>query len=188
MVRQHEVNSRMVLKDHKNTADDDFKSILDSYYSPLCHYALKHVGSIQVAEDLVQDLFLQLYERNALNGISHLDRYLIKSVKFKCIDYHRNKRKYREVSFEDYMNEPTEASSELSEDEIEPMMHYFAAKLPEKTREVFLLSRNEGKSYKEISEELNISVKTVEGQMGRALRQLRMILKAQKFFSLLPFL
>jgi len=188
MVRQNEDDNRIVFKDRQKLNDDDFKSILDSYYSPLCNYAFKHVGSIEVAKDLVQDLFLQLYERNALNTISNLDRYLIKSVKYKCIDYHRNKTKYREVNFEDYMNEPSESASDLSEDEIEPMMHYFAAKLPEKTREVFLLSRNHGMSYKEISVELNISVKTVEGQMGRALRQLRTILKAQKFFSLIPFL
>ena len=188
MSKQSEEDSRMVLKNEKRKNDRHFTSILHSYYSPLCNYALRIVGSAEVAEDLVQDVFLRLYERNALNDIANVERYLIRSVKYKCIDYHRAKGKYREVSFEDYMKEPSENVSDLTEDDIEPLLHYFAAKLPEKTRKVFLLSRNKGMTYKEISEELNISVKTVEGQMGRALRQLRSILKAQNFFSLLPFL
>ncbi len=188
MVKKNTDDSKMVVRENKSSSDDYFESILHSYYSPLCNYALKIVGSVDIAEDLVQDLFLQLYEKNALVNVNDPERYLIKSVKFKCMDYHRSKSKRREVNFEDYMHEPTQTVSDLHEDEIEPLIHYFAAKLPEKTRMVFLLSRDSEMTYKEIAEELNISVKTVEGQMGRALRQLRTILKSQNYLSLILFL
>ncbi len=173
---------------NKKKYDEHFKSIFHSYYSPLCNYAFKIVGIYEVAEDIVQNLFVQVYEKNVLENISYPDRYLIKSVKFRCIDYQRNNSKYREVEIEEFLDEPSESVSDLTEDEVEPLLHYFAAKLPEKCREVFLLSRKSGMTYKEISEELNISVKTVEAHMARALRQLKEILKSQNFLSLIFFL
>jgi RNA polymerase sigma-70 factor (ECF subfamily) len=61
------------------------------------------------------------------------------------------------------------------------LLHYFAAKLPPKTKQVFLLSRESNLTYKEIAEKLHISIKTVEAQMTRALRKMRSILKEQRF-------
>jgi RNA polymerase sigma-70 factor (ECF subfamily) len=92
------------------------------------------------------------------------------------------------VPLESWHDEARDSNSDISEEEIEPLLHYFAAKLPPKTREVFLLSRQSQLSYKEIAERMQISVKTVEGHMARALREMRQMLKAQNFFSLLVFL
>ena len=171
-------------QDYKNY----FKSVFHLYYSPLCNYALKITGSPEIAEDLVQNLFLQLYEKNSLSKISEIEKYLIRSIKYKCIDYLRSNNKYKKVNFDESDHKVAETASEISEEDIEPLLHYFAAKLPEKTREVFLLSRISGMTYKEISEELSISVKTVETQMGRALRLLKDILKKHDFLSLIFFL
>jgi RNA polymerase sigma-70 factor (ECF subfamily) len=76
----------------------------------------------------------------------------------------------------------------LNEEDIIPLLHYFAAQLPQKTKEVFLLSRTNNLTYKEIAQEMNISIKTVENQMGRALRMMRQLLKDQKYLSLMAFL
>ena len=76
----------------------------------------------------------------------------------------------------------------VEEEDIEPILHYFTAKLPPKTREVFLLSRKSGLTYNEIAAELEISAKTVENQMGRALRIMRELLKENEFLALLLFL
>ena len=173
---------------NKSRYDAYFERIFHQFYSPLCNYALKITGNTEIAEDLVQNLFLQLYEKKVLLNILNPERYLLRSIKFKCIDYLRSKNTKREIQLEELKDDASERLSDISEEEIEPLLHYFAAKLPPKTREVFLLSRNSGLSYKEIAEELNISAKTVETQMSRALRQMKSILKSQNLLSLIPFL
>ena len=76
----------------------------------------------------------------------------------------------------------------LQEEDIEPLIYYFAAKLPPKTREIFLMSRMSDKSYKEIALDQQISVKTVEAHMSKALKIMRATLKNHGFFSVLVFL
>ena len=165
----------------------NFEGIFKTFYSPLCNYALKFLRAEDAAEDLVQNLFIQLWGNNKLNEVKNTEYFLLKCVKFKCIDFIRSKNVSKEISFESIPDE-AEEKHEISEDEIEPLMHYFASKLPPKTRQVFLLSRSEGKTYKEIASEMDISIKTVENQMGRALRQMRQILKEHNFISLIPLL
>ena len=135
----------------------------------------------------MQDLFIQLWQKNDLTALENPDRYLLRSTKFKCIDYLRTKKINSNFNIED-LPEASQEVSEISEKEIEPLIHYFAAMLPDRTRQVFLLSRQSGLSYRQIAEELDISVKTVENQMGRALRKLRIILKEHNFMTLLPFI
>jgi len=112
----------------------------------------------------------------------------LRATKYKCVDFIRTKKTKNEISFESLYDVEDASINELSEEEIEPLFHYFAAKLPPKTREVFLLSRKSGLTYKEIAEEMDISVKTVENQMGRALRKMKELLKEHKYLTLLLFL
>lgn len=163
---------------------DDFKNLFYSFYSPLCNYALKIIGNKETAEDIVQNLFLQLYERNSLSNVEVPERYLVRCTKYKCLDYLRKKKINHEIDISLIPETTSSDISDLSEEDIEPLIHYFAAKLPPKTREVFLLSRKSGMTYREISEKLDISVKTVETQMGRALRHLKEILKKHNYLSL----
>ncbi len=79
----------------------------------------------------------------------------------------------------------TNENLEITEADIEPLFYYYATKLPPKTREVFLMSRIGQMSYKEIAEELNISQKTVENQMGSALKKLKRILNTEHYFLLM---
>jgi len=157
-----------------------FEQIFKQYYSPLCNYAYKFTGSGDIAEDIVQLLFVHLWETKKLNSVKNPERFLLSAVKFRCIDYLRTE-KTKNGSLSDDIPDPVASYeiNDITEADIEPMFHYFADKLPEKTREVFLLSRQSGLSYREIAEELSISVKTVENQMGRALRILRNLLKKE---------
>jgi RNA polymerase sigma-70 factor, ECF subfamily len=166
----------------KNTLE----TIFHEYYSPLCNYATKITGNDLLAEDLVQDLFIQLWQSDKLDHIQNTERYLLRCVKFKCIDHFR-KQKAQELSLSDLPSEAFE-TTDIAEEDIEPMLHYFAAKLPPKTRQVFLLSRQTGMTYRQIAEHMNISEKTVEHQMGRALNQLRIILKTSGFYTLIFFI
>ena len=166
----------------------ELENIFHQYYSPLCNYALKIIRDDAMSEDIVQNLFIQLWESNKLSGAKNVERFLLRAVKYKCIDYLRTKKTKNEVSLQNFDNLKSISVNELSEEEIEPLFHYFAAKLPVKTREVFLLSRKSGLTYKEIAEEMDISVKTVENQMGRALRKMKELLKEQKYLIFLLFL
>lgn len=157
-----------------------------AFYSPLCNFALKYVSDSFVAEEIVQNLFIDIWEKDSFKNIENPERYLIRGVKFKCIDFLR--KDDPTVSQDSITELGAEDTNELQEEDIEPLLHYFAAKLPPKTREVFLLSRQSGLSYKEIAEELDISPKTVENQMSRALRMMKTLLKDSDYLSLLVLL
>ena len=157
------------------------EKIFHQYYSPLCNYAARIISNTDDAEDIVQSLFIQFYRKNSLLSVQLTEAYLLKSVKYKCIDYLRSKKQTTGL---DKISTPAILPEEITEDEIEPLFYYYAAKLPPKTREVFLLSRVNKLTYKEIAEELNISQKTVESQMGSALKKLRVILKEEHYFLL----
>ncbi|MEM8567578.1 MAG: RNA polymerase sigma-70 factor [Bacteroidota bacterium] len=166
----------------KSVEHIEFKKIFEKYYNPLCNYAASIIKDSNAAEDLVQRLFVQLWEKQMLHKVENKPKYLIRSTKFKCIDYLRS-RKIHSLPLES-IPEPVAEEIHLEEDDIIPLLHFFASSLPPKTKQVFLLSRIDGYSNQEIAEELNISVKTVENQMTRALKHLRKILKEHHYLSL----
>lgn len=163
----------------------EIEDLFHEFYSPLCNYATKIIGDDTVAEDIVQNLFIQLWEKDQLKHINHYEAYLLKSTRFKCLDYFRAQKRKKEVSTDQFDTNRAGTPTVLKEEDIEPLLYYFAAKLPPKTRKVFLMSRRSGMTYKEIAEELEVSIKTVENQMGSALKKMRVILREQNFFSLL---
>jgi RNA polymerase sigma-70 factor (ECF subfamily) len=155
----------------------EIQNLFNQYYSPLCNYATKIISDSTIAEDIVQDLFIQLWENEKLENIENTERFLLRATKYKCIDYLRTKRINIEISLENLPEIIYTKDKDINEEDIEPLLHYYTSKLPPKTREVFLLSRKSGLTYKEIANDLNISVKTVENQMSRALRIMRELLK-----------
>jgi len=156
-----------------------FEKLFRQYYSPLCNYAMKYTEDEAAAEDIVQALFISLWETKKYREIKDPGRFLLRAVKYRCIDHLRGKKGDSSLLPEEAASSVPFEMSELKEEDIEPMFRYFASRLPEKTREIFLLSRRAGLTYREIAEELDISVKTVENQMGRALRILRDLLKKE---------
>jgi RNA polymerase sigma-70 factor (ECF subfamily) len=155
----------------------EIQNLFNQFYSPLCNYATKIISDSTIAEDIVQDLFVQLWENEKLENIENTERFLLRATKYKCIDYLRTKRINIEISLENLPEIIYTKDKDINEEDIEPLLHYYTSKLPPKTREVFLLSRKSGLTYKEIANDLNISVKTVENQMSRALRIMRELLK-----------
>lgn len=177
----------MKVEESKNNELSIFEKLFHEYYSPLCNYALKIVKDDFVAEEIVQNLFIDFWEKRKLIEIQNTERYLLRSVKYKCFDYFRN-QKSDEVRMTEFADFAVDTTGEITESDIEPLLYYFVSKLPPKTREVFLLSRESGLTYAEIAEKLNISAKTVENQMGRALRNMKVLLKENHFLSLVLLL
>ncbi len=162
-------------------------NIFNTYYNPLCNYVTKIVKDNFVAEDLVQSLFIELWEKNKFATIENPERFLLRSAKFKSIDFIRKQKKLKELPLDHNQDFPEVDALDLGEDDIEPLLHYFASKLPLKTREVFLLSRSSRLSYAEIAQEQKISIKTVESHMSKALKAMRSLLNTHDFLFALIF-
>jgi RNA polymerase sigma-70 factor (ECF subfamily) len=164
-----------------------FESLFRVYYRPLCAFASGYLNDPDQCEDLVQDLFFRLWlDREKVNITTSLKAYLYAAVRNRCLNAVKVQGRMRVLN-ED--GEEHVASEERSEDEHSERIARVQAAielLPEERRKVFKLSRYEGLKYHEIAERLGISVKTVENQMGKALKTLREELK--DLVPLLPWL
>lgn len=145
------------------------------HYSELVGFAYKYVDQQEVAEEVVQDVFMTLWANAARIEIqTSLKSYLYGAVRNSSLNYIKHEkvaRKYVERQLQASRNQETTDFLEL--DELNDKIVAALDKIPEKCREIFELNRFEGKRYKEIAEHLNLSLKTVENQMGKALKILR---------------
>jgi len=160
-------------------------------YGPLCGFALGFIGDRDEAEELVQETFVKFWEkRDEISIETSIKSYIYSAVRNACLNYLKHiKVRQAHVAEEKHFGEPTE---EILQTEVSENIELAIKKLPAKCREVFELSRFKGMKYQEIAEYLNISVKTVENQMGKALKVLRVelaefltilfILIVKKFF------
>ncbi|MDD3687391.1 MAG: RNA polymerase sigma-70 factor [Bacteroidales bacterium] len=168
-----------------------FDTVFRMYYRDLCRFAMFMNCSSEDAEELVQDMFFKLWQnRNQINVISSSKSYLFTSVKNSMLNKHKHE-KVKQMYAADYRYTNKEESDDFEMDENREKIKNIElaiAELPEKRREIFVKSKVEGKKYKEIADELQISVKTVENQMGEALKFLRNKLSAKEFLILLLLL
>ncbi|MDR0543386.1 MAG: RNA polymerase sigma-70 factor [Dysgonamonadaceae bacterium] len=181
-----------------NVEDQYFSEVYLSYYSRLVSFAREYVVSEEDAENIVQDLFLFLWEnKEMLHTLNNPNAYFFTLTKNRCIDFLRKKN--NEINRNEKIQSTFEAelklkldslevfdTFDLNDKNIEDIITEAINSLPEKCREIFLLSRFDGLKYKEIAEKLNLSVNTVENQMSIALRKLRMRLK-NYLFALVVF-
>ena len=160
---------------------DGFGALFRQSYAELCSFVAQYVRSRAVAEELVQDLFLRLWERRESWQDAMPSRsYLYQAARNRAFDHLKRQRVAERQSFELVEEEtnPPEAEVALAADDLRAALHRAIEQLPPRTREVFVLSRGHGLTYPQIAEALTISVKTVETQMTRAFRILRSQLAA----------
>jgi RNA polymerase sigma-70 factor (ECF subfamily) len=158
---------------------DSFKAIFEMYYGSLISYGISLTGSQEVSRGLVQDVFLKLWEKQNEGQIQEsVKSYLFKAVFNRAANWLRHekvKRAFEKEGFKGIFDDST------VQHEINPFQTQAIKKsieeLPPKAREAFSLFYLEGLSQKEISEKMNISVKTVENQVSRARKILQKKLK-----------
>jgi RNA polymerase sigma-70 factor (ECF subfamily) len=154
-----------------------FEALFHQYYSGLCAYAQSLVGMKEVAEEVVQDVFFNIWKnRETLRIRQSLQSYLYRAAFNNSMMYLRKMR--REHFMEDLSRpEPDmdgpDPSQVVQLDEVSKLITQTLEGLPERTREIFRLNRQEGLKYREIAMKLSISEKTVEANMGKALKALR---------------
>lgn len=155
-----------------------FSELYITYYPKLVRFAKEFVILEEDAENITQDVFTDLWERkDSIVLVENINAYLFRLVKNRCLDYLR--RRISEQKYMDYLltscieMEITSECSGLEEKDAKILIRAAINSLPERCREIFLLSRLRRLKNKEISEKLGVSVNTVESQMGIALRKLR---------------
>jgi RNA polymerase sigma-70 factor (ECF subfamily) len=145
------------------------------YWPKLINAAYKRLASRQKAEDLVQELFLNVYQRRSqIEFSTSLQSYLNQALKYRILNEYRTAN--TRAAYKDFFLSTickNDFANEVEARELSQKIETVLASLPEKCRQVFLLSRKENRSNKEIAEQLNISVSTVEKHIVKALKILR---------------
>ncbi len=166
---------------------DTFKRLYKLYYSGLCILACRYTGKQEIAEEIVQETFMKIWEgRKHIDIRGSLHSYLYTTVRNNSLNYLKHLMVERKFSAQkarelqqaiNFMQMSSEdGSSLLVTEEIEKSLHEALESLPPRCREIFLLHRNHEMKYSEIAQKLNISKNTVQRQISIALEKLRKIL------------
>ena len=166
-----------IVRSLKDRDEQVFGRLFKTYFKQLRNYAFSFVQDQSLAEDIVQTVFFKLWERShVLNFSDSVAAYLYRAVCNESLNNlkHRKVRKVYHSWVNKNMHDRTDsAHRKLQLDELERQLRVAINDLPEQCRTIFQLSRFEQLRYREIGSRLGISVKTVENQMGKALKILR---------------
>lgn len=183
-----ENNSNTLIEKLRQGNEKTYISLFNDYYSVLCAYSRRYVGRKDIAEEIVSETFFNLWnKRRKLGRILSIKAYLFKAVANNSLYYLRKLKNEKEI--EDYFSSTDDANigfKEVSENlteqsllfqELSTRIEDAVNQLPKQQRIAFSLNRFEGKTNKEIAEEMGIAVKTVEMHLSKAMFTLREDLK-----------
>jgi RNA polymerase sigma-70 factor (ECF subfamily) len=152
-----------------------FNALFNRHWSSLFHLSKKILEDDDLAKDVVQETFVSFYQTAAGKDILNVRSYLLQCVKYQCFMQLRSGRiSEKHLSRLQLATVSNAVDEYMDEKELQKILHDKIESLPEKCREVFYLSRYESLSNQKIAEHLNISQKTVEHQITKALKTLRL--------------
>lgn len=159
---------------YPNNSEESFKKFVNQYYSQLCAFSVQYTDSLEISEDLVQDVFLRFWESHKYHqATSNLKSYIFNSVRNASIDYIRKNKNTTFIELEEasYLKE-----EEINEETLlaqHEQLHKLLEQLPAQEYRVLIAIVVNNKKYKEVGDEMNISVNTVKTHLSRALKFLR---------------
>ena len=172
MIRDTDIIGRIRQGDVKQ-----FESLFRSSYVSLVRYAKTLLKDQDTSEEIVQDLFFRIWQdRGKIKIESSLNGYLFRSVHNRCLHFIEHSRIVEKHAEEMLFRQPESSESPsdiLNYKELQAKIATILEKLPERCGQIFYMNRFEGLKYNEIAEKLSVSVKTVEANMGRALKVFR---------------
>jgi RNA polymerase sigma-70 factor (ECF subfamily) len=175
-----EINKKLLIQKLIDGNREAYTSLFRTYYKILCIYSYKFVRNLDIAEEIVQDIFFRIWEkRRSLNLPENIESYLYRAVHNESINTCKklqreliNKNEYKEeVDYIENYEDP------LVHEELNTKIRFAVDELPERCREVFKMHRYNNLTYKEISIKLGITEKGVEFHILKALKILREKLK-----------
>lgn len=177
----------------KEIDEQVFSEIYVNYYSRMLRFAYAYLMNKEDAENIVQDIFAYLWgNRSLLKEVRHLQAFLFMLVKRRCIDFLRLKINNSASSLSEIENEELEYKlysletldeDNVTDEEMQRMLHKAIGQLPEKCRYIFIQAKINHKKYREIADETGLSIQTIKNQMTIAIGKLQTELR-----KLLPFL
>jgi len=159
-----------------------YEQLFKQYYAPAARYASSITRDINIGEEIAQEVFMYIWDkREQINLHSGFKAYLFSSLKNKCINYLKIELP-RQQATTDLDGVSSTVNPVMTSDDtelIKKRIQHAIDQLPDKCKNIFILSRYGGLTYPEIAEELEISIKTVENQMTIALRKLKEMLSEE---------
>jgi RNA polymerase sigma-70 factor (family 1) len=170
-----------------NGSHDAFNELYERYWHVLYKIAYRILSDHEISRDIVQDVFVSFYQLAPHKNISNLRAYLLQATKYQCfMQLRAGKIAERHLQRLHSISDSNDAEERLAVAELQKIIDDEIAALPDRCREVFHLSRIEYLSNKKIAEQLHISPKTVEHQISKALKNIR--LSIDKLSVLIIFL
>lgn len=169
-------NNKILIEHLRKGNEDAFAYLMDTYHKKLCVYAKSLCHDVYLAEDIVQNIFISIWERRQkLKEIYSIKSYLYQCIYNEFINQYRKKSSL--IDFEkEYINTLNSILEEEDTNELNRLIALVKQEiheLPPKCKEIFIMGKQEGLTYAEIAEHLNISFRTVENQMSRAFTIIR---------------
>jgi len=171
------LNEKLLIDELKKGSQDAFSYLFKAHHSELCNYMTAITGDATKAEDFAQQTFVRIWDKRTKLSVeeNNLKKYIFRIAYHLFIDSKRKKKKEFELleSLREHAyQEILDTDSSLFEERLKKVEAEIE-NLPEQCRKVFIMSKKEGLKYREISEKLHISIKTVEVHMAKALKRLR---------------
>lgn len=168
-----ENNQELLLRLRKDDVTA-YEEIYSKYAKRLFIYAMNIFKQQELCEDILQNVFVHLWEKRKDHNITHLKAYLYQAVKFQIFKTLRNQRFTQEdLTRLNLVDESLNAFRRMEYNELESLISNLVDDLSPRCREIFIMSRFEEKSNKQIAEELGLSIQSVKNQISKALKLLR---------------
>ncbi|WP_437370441.1 RNA polymerase sigma factor [Maribacter litoralis] len=171
-------NQQLISEALQDRQEKILEKLYSAYWKRLYIYAFSFTEDDQVAQDLVQEIFISLWEKSETTQIKHIEAYLFRGVKYQAINY--LKKQQRRVSAEEYLETlgyKNGVKEHMDYLESRELFIKIMDKLPKRCRRVFYLSRVQGYNNKDIALEMDISIRTVETHISNALNHFRLHFK-----------
>ncbi len=176
----HEDQDQILFKEIKKGNNEAFERLFKKYYASITNFTASLVRDSTVAEEIAQEIFIYIWEKRAKIELhTGIKSYLFSSAKNKSINYLKLELPKHQATtdIENIRNLQTPIIASNDTELLKKKIQHAIDSLPDKCKNIFVLSRYGGLTYKEIAEDLDISVKTVENQMSIALKKLKELLK-----------
>lgn len=178
------MNDILLLKLLQSNDKQAFKYLFDTYFESMCRYMFLFLKDKQDVEEIALDIFMYVWENSEKLDIKvSFKAYLFQAARNRCLNAIRDKKETMSLENEnEYAHLQTHIVSTLEIDELNNLIQEAILSLPDKCREVFVKSRQEHLSNQEIADEMQISIKTVEGQITKALKRIKETLGEQYYY------
>ena len=185
------LSDNVILELVTNGNSDAFREVYDKYSKSMFLYAFKILNNKEACEDIIQNIFIDFWSKRKTNTIKNLKAYLFQSVKYQIFNHIRNKK----ISSEDLtrlnlIDVSLNVSQKMEYLELEELIKDIVNKqLPKRCQQIFILSRFEHKSNKEIANELGITIQAVKNQISKGIQKIKLTLQSEEviLYSFLLF-